>query len=491
MSRLRRLRRLGAIVACCGCASTALADAPWLEPGDTVLRHDAQLLSDAGLLHGPSLSWPIAWSQVLRELQSIDAAALPPLQAAAHARLQQRAASVLRTDSTTIDVGVSAAAHPPSLRGFADEPREEGEIRAAIGRNGDRFAWRLEGRLVAGPDDDQSFRPDGSFAGIALGNWMLSAGWLDRWWGPGWDGSLILSTNARPIPAIALDRNESLPFDVAVLKWLGPWRVSVFMGQLEEDRDFSHALLFGMRGEIRPWPWLQIGLSRTAQWCGEGRPCDLDTFWDLLAGQDNDQPIAEQPGNQLAGLDLRWSWPAARVPLAIYAQGIGEDEAGLMPSKYLGLFGFETWHAVGGGSLRLHAEYADTACDFVNSEPEFGCAYESIVYTTGYRYRGRAIGHTLDGDGESVTVGASWIDPASRRWELLGRDAKVNRAGASTGNTLADAPARVHELRASHERSYAWGNISLSAGYTDVESDGAHRIEDGFGGYVTWHRRLR
>ena len=24
----------------------------------------------------------------------------------------------------------------------------------------------------------------------------------DRWWGPGWDGSLILSNNARPIPAI-------------------------------------------------------------------------------------------------------------------------------------------------------------------------------------------------------------------------------------------------------------------------------------------------
>jgi hypothetical protein len=46
-----------------------------------------------------------------------------------------------------------------------------------------------------------------------LGNWSTSLGKVDRWWGPGWDGSLILSTNARPIPAISLDRRIAEPFE--------------------------------------------------------------------------------------------------------------------------------------------------------------------------------------------------------------------------------------------------------------------------------------
>ena len=32
----------------------------------------------------------------------------------------------------------------------------------------------------------------------------------------------------------------------------------------------------------------EVGISRSAQWCGDGRPCGFDTFWDLLTGNDND-----------------------------------------------------------------------------------------------------------------------------------------------------------------------------------------------------------
>ena len=65
-----------------------------------------------------------------------------------------------------------------------------------------------------------AIRADGTYVAASLGNWMLSAGYLDRWWGPGWQGSLILSSNARPMLSIAADRNESTPFDLPVLRWL-------------------------------------------------------------------------------------------------------------------------------------------------------------------------------------------------------------------------------------------------------------------------------
>ena len=76
---------------------------------------------------------------------------------------------------------------------------------------------------------------------------------------------------------------------------------------------------------------LEIGVSRTAQWCGEGRPCGLDTFWDLFIGRDNvgdDGTTPEnEPGNQLAGFDVRWTNMWFGTPMSFYGQVIGEDEA--------------------------------------------------------------------------------------------------------------------------------------------------------------------
>jgi hypothetical protein len=455
------------------------------------LRHDLQQLSDAGLLTGPSLSWPIGWSQVARELARLDMASLQPGQRAAAERLKARAAREMRSGDIGLTAAVSGAIDPTPLRTFESTPREQGEATIAADWLGERFAWKLSATVVADPEDDRPVRPDGSYVAMSLGNWMLSAGYLDRWWGPGWQGSLILSNNARPVPALAIDRNESTPFDVPVLRWLGPWRFSTFMGQLESDRDYPQARLFGMRAEVRPHPTLQIAASRTAQWCGDGRPCDLDTFWDLLAGNDNDQDLSEQPGNQLAGFDVRWSWPGARVPLALYAQAIGEDEAGFMPSKYLGLFGAEVWGDLAAGSWRAHVEYADTACDFLSSPPEFGCAYTNVIYTSGYRYRGRVQGHSMDADGESVGLGALFIDAGGQRWEVLARNVKLNRAGAAAGHSLATGPAKVRDLSLTHERSYSWGNITVSLGYSDVDEAGSAAVEEGVRGFVTWRHGYR
>jgi hypothetical protein len=470
---------------------SAVSAEPWISPGDVRLRHDLQQLSDLGLLSRPTLSWPSGWSQVAREIGQLDPTALSVGEQATVERVRARAAREMRAGDASLVATLSAAADPMQLRTFESTPREEGEATLSADWLGQRFAWKLSATVVADPDDDHELRPDGSYLAMSLGNWMVSAGYLDRWWGPGWQGSLILSNNARPMPSIAIDRNESTPFELPVLRWLGPWRLSTLMQQFESDRDYSNALLFGLRAEVRPHPTLQIAASRTAQWCGDGRPCGLDTFWDLLVGNDNDQDLSEQPGNQLAGFDVRWSWPGARVPLAFYAQGIGEDEAGFMPSKYLGLFGAELWGDLAGGSWRAHVEYADTACDFVKSPPEFGCAYTNSIYTSGYRYRGRALGHSIDADGEAIAAGVLFVDFGGRRWEMLGRNVKLNRAGVAPGHSLADGEARVRDIALTHDRAYAWGNITVSLGYSGVDSAGPVAVEDGVRGFLTWSHGLR
>ena len=481
------------LLAMLGWASASHAE-PWVAPGDTRLRHDLQVLYDRGLLAGPSLSWPLSWPDIARDLGRIDAATLDPALAGIVARVRHRLAREQQSDQVSLEVGLAAGANPDELRTFAYTPREQGEASIAADWLGQRYAWKLQATVVADPADGQGWRPDGSYFGASLGNWMLSVGYLERWWGPGWDGTLLLSTNARPVPSISIERQESTPMDVAVLRWLGPWRFLTFMGQLEGDRgDFEHPLLFGMRIELRPLPSLQIAASRTAQWCGDGRPCDGGTFWDLITGNDNDQDLAEQPGNQLAGFDVRWSWPGGRVPLALYAQAIGEDEAGFLPAKYLGLFGAEVWGEAGAGSWRVHAEYADTACDFRSHQPQFGCAYESSIYTDGYRYRDRVLGHSTDGDAESIGFGGILVDQAGREWRVLARNVKLNRAGAGVANSLADGPARVQDVEFVHRRAYAWGEVQVALGYAETDAADAVRIrvEDGLRGFVSWRYATR
>lgn len=464
---------------------------PWAAPGDVLLREDLQRLSDTGILTGPLLSWPVSWVQVLDDLERVDLAQADPALRLVIQRLRVRAHRELRTGEPGIVASVAAAADPSPLRTFETTPREEGEASLSMDWLGERFAVRLAGTAVVDPMDGQDLRPDGSYLAAILGNWIISLGYLDRWWGPGWQGSLILSDNARPLPAIALDRRRPGPFDLPVLRWLGPWRLSTFMGRFESERDFSHALLFGFRMEFRPHPTLQIAASRTAQWCGDGRPCGLDTFWDLLVGNDNDQPLEEQPGNQLGGFDLRWSWPGGRLPVALYAQAIGEDEAGLMPSKYLGLFGAEAWGNLGSNTWRMHLEYADTACDFLNTPPEFGCAYTSSIYTTGYRFRGRVLGHSMDADGESVGGGVMLVEPTGARWGILARNVNLNRAGTSPGHSLTPVAAFVDDLSLTHERPFAWGNITVSIGYSDLTSTGPTGLDDGVRGYLAWRHAIR
>lgn len=469
--------------------SAPLAAEPWIEPGDVVLRQDLQLLADTGVLLSPVLSWPLPWADIRRDVDAADAGKLGAAARSALERVAQRA----RAGQGGLDVvlEVAGTTDPWALRGFDDQPREQGEIGLSASGSHGRFDWKLSGTAVADPDDGQELRPDGSYVAVGLGNWNLSAGYVDRWWGPGWDGSLILSTNARPVPSIALDRNEARPFSWPILRWLGPWRLSTFMGQLESDRDYPHTLLFGMRAEARPLPSLQVAASRTAQWCGDGRPCGLDTFADLLTGNDNGDDPADEPGNQLAGFDVRWSWPAGRVPLALYAQAIGEDEAGFMPSKYLGLFGGEVWGQWREGSWRIHLEYTDSACDFLASPPEFGCAYAHHIYSSGYRYRGRAIGHTLDADGESIGMGISWVTGSGQYWNLLVRDVKLNRAGLASGHSLASGAAAMDDFSLTHGRPLAWGKLALQLGYADTASAGTLLPDDGFRAALTWQYQLR
>jgi hypothetical protein len=402
----------------------------------------------------------------------------------------------MRTDDLSAGIRIAGSTAPDALRGFDATPREEGEAEASLAWMGERIAFRAQATAVVDPDDGKTWRADGSYVGASFWNMMLSAGYMDRWWGPGWEGSLILSTSARPIPALSLERNYSDAFTWPVLKWFGPWRAIISFGALEDHReDFDQTRFFAARVTFKPWKHLEIGLSRTAQWCGEGRPCDAETFWDLLVGNDNvenAQEAPEQPGNQLAGYDLRLSSPWRNVPITFYGQMIGEDEAGFLPSKFLGLFGLEHWGSVGDGSYRVTMEYGDTSCDFSRQEPEFDCAYESGIYTEGYRFRGRSIGHSIDSDSRMTSLGAFYITPTGASWELRARTADLNRDATTEelNHTVAPLATTLDSIDLLHRRDFLGGRLAVGAGFERRETESLSSSENEWRLAAEWTRDL-
>jgi len=476
------------LIAFAGSAATA---GPYIPAGDLGLRHDLTVLSDAGIISGPVSTWPLAWGPILADIRRSNPTSLEPAVTDALLRVRDRAAWETRSHELTVNAKVGGSDNRPRIRSVQNTPRGRGEVGIGFGWLDDKFSIELNGQMVD-EDGDDDYRLDDTLLGVVVGNWSISASTQQRWWGPSWDGSLILSNNARPIPSVVIDRVFTDSFGSRWLSWLGPWDLNVMFGELESDREVPNAKFFGMRFNFRPLRSLEIGLSRTAQWCGDGRPCDVDTFFDLLVGKDNigDQGIGldNEPGNQLAGVDFRWSTKAFGQPIAFYGQFIGEDEAGGFPSRWIGQFGGEwTGYLRDRWSTRLYAEFSGTSCQFYESSELFNCAYNHGIYETGYRFRGRSIGHPADNDVRIVSVGGVMLNEADTRWRFLARYGKLNRGGnPDDRNTLTSTPQDIASIDFSHSRVVPFGLIDLGVGFEAIEDglSGSTNSDPRF--YVQW-----
>lgn len=390
----------------------ATADAaPWIDTGNQQTRHHLQNLVDSQVIHTPVTAWPLMWRHIKQELDQVESAQLNASQLWSYQYLRHELRKAMReaTFRQTTSVGTSVAA----VGDFSSNRREQYESEFELNLTTRKTALNLKAGYAHEPDDDDSLRFDGSYLSRMEGNWAFGVGAVDRWWGPGWDSSLILSHEARPAPGLFLQRNSSEAFETPWLSWLGPWQLVTFMSQLESERHIPDARLWGMRLNIKPLRSLELGFSRTAMWGGDGRPGDLDTFFNLLRGRDNrgGSGIAEdksnEPGNQLAGIDWRWGYHLREANGALYGQLIGEDEAGGMPSRHIGLAGAEIQLSLGNTQTRLSFETLNTTVYFYKSDKMPNVAYEhGAIYASGYRHYGRPIGSSTDNDTEAYIMRA-------------------------------------------------------------------------------------
>ncbi len=463
-------------VVCLLLAVNLVNAAPFAEVGDARLRHDVQLLSDYGIIKAPVSAWPIAWNSLSTNIASASINGKTPKSVInSLRRVQKRIRKESRKGRFNSSIRIATTSfneNIPKLRNFSSTSREDDEISAGLDWMGKSIAFKLKVTNVSNPDDDKSTRLDGSYLGWASNGWSYSLGSFERWWGPGYEGSLILSNNARPVPAFSIQRTHAKPFKTKWLSWLGPWQFQFFAGQLESDRFVPNAKLFGARFNFKPTQNLEIGLSRTAQWGGDGRPETFDSFIDMLLGKDNHAEESfsgeDQPGNQLAGFDLRWK-PANEFPLSIYMQRIGEDQAGIYPTANMYLLGMENWGDIFDSDYRLHIEFSDTH-SYRGSSKGYNTSYEHSIYQDGYRYFDRSMGHSMDNDSVMLSFGLNIYQRNGNVWGLLIRDAEFNTDGTNSIdspnrtagiNTVSASATEYTDIILSREQPFLGGHLKV------------------------------
>ena len=452
--------------------------APWADAGDRQLRFDIEVLKAAGVIRGPINSWPLPWAQIDNGISSIGGAPLAPHVAAALARV--RALSDRARQANTREVTAAGTNRVQLVRDFGGGARQKGDavFRGEID-TGAFFVSYGAGYRPGQAGKEYHFEP--GYVAIKSGNWAVYAGFNELWFGPGNDGTLLFSNSARPFPKVGIRRLSPDPLNVPILKWLGPVRVEAFAGILDEPRDYENPLVMGMRVAFEPVPGLEFALQRGIQMCGSGRRCNARSFGKAWFGLGNadDGNLDNDPGNQLAGFDISYARMIGRITTKVYVEAIAEDRRNLGLAHHARLGGIQLGGPLGGRGAMWSgfAEYSDTyGARLFGGQKAPGIVYNNFIYTDGWTYLGRPIGHSLDGDTRTLTVSGSVTDTRNRRYYGSIRTIDLNVtaplfAGGPPRNRISATSESISVVTAGAEVPTAIGDFRIEARLQDDAPD--------------------
>lgn len=474
--------------------SMSLQAEPWIGTENLSLRADVQLLADYRLISTPTTTFPLMWGSIVSELNQIELEKLPENVVVAYLNVKRHARLVLRPQSR---LKLSAGNEVNRFASFGDTFRDKNSINITSSVVGKKWAGKISYSYLDEPIDGDEYRLDDSYLAFNWGNWVISAGLQNRWWGPGWDTSMALTNNARPIPSISLSRNSSEGFNVPFFENTNiPWTMTTYMGRMEKERTIPHTLLWGFRITARPLPQLEVGVTRLAQWAGDGRPNDASTFWDLFIGKDNcgvqglNCDDNQEPGNQLAGYDARWSSLIGQNPYSIYMQAMAEDgsaSSGKFLTEIRYQVGIDTQLNILEQNIRVFLEASDTFadCSGVNDDGTGNCFYEHHIYRTGLRFNQRVIANIYDNDARTYVFGVISQINKSSNWQAKLRILKLNQDNRDVepgnplvGNTLTEIAEKMTMLSGKYQwQSEEW-SYSVGSRLSRSTFDSAEKSTD-------------
>ncbi len=393
---------------------------------DRALRDDLTWLSDRKLIQLNLTTWPLSQKEIHDAILTLRYTQDPVNQQVirrVQKRLMQMKAPVMLSAYVSNERDML-----PQMMSY--EHSAEQSFGAGVNMTGDFWDVRLQGNAEGTQTihDSSHVNPDGSYAALRFAGQWLSFGEIPQWWGPGNDTSLVRSDAARPIVGFMSQREEQDPFSTPMLAWLGRWQYQAFAGQIRQYTRPEQPKLFGGRFTFVPADSLQVGISRVIMWGGKGRPQNFDAFRDALLGRDNTGNQGKDPGDQLGGIDFRLNLARSLdLPVTVYGQVVGDDEAGFLPSHNTWLGGLEGHNEWGDRQVNWYVETADTRSQMKQT----GIIYYHYCYHEGLYQQGWPLAAAAGGDATQYSVRMEMVLEDNERLSVRGVSARVNRASQS------------------------------------------------------------
>ena len=389
------------------------------------LRTDLNWLNQQGVIQISTSTWPLSGEEIQRALSTAK------IENNAQQKVVNSVMANLEAENTSIKLALFAETDPQNIpQKFADEQKSQYQAALELNAGGKQWDARLRVNAEKDPiiDHGQDVNVEGSYLAGKLWNQWLIAGQIPTYWGPGHESSLIRGDASRPVYGFTMQRADQKAFESKWLSWIGSWQYQAFGGQLDDYVAIPDTKLLGLRLTAQPLPYLELGASRILQWGGEGRSESWDSLWNAIKGNDNFYDGDLDKSNQIAGFDARLNLNHfTGIPMSMYAQYVGEDEAGLLPSKKMYLAGVDYSNQFNNMPYQVYAEWVDTR---TNGDTK-GTSYNHYIYQDGYYQHGFPLGHAMGGDGQMYSIGGDIRFDAMNRLNGRAFVAKVNQSNES------------------------------------------------------------
>ena len=254
-------------------------------------------------------------------------------------------------------------------------------------------------QLAINYDEYNQLTFDGSYFQYTKGIATFGVGVIDRNWSFSERTSLILSNNARPSKSVFLKLKNKFGFDR--LSSEAVWSFEIFNGFTEGALNSGKSMLLGARAIISPIEGLDFELVQTSQWGGKAYNSGISALGAALLFDTNRNLNSNI--NKMAGFGVSYSMPSSIMPLRIYGQIIGEDEAGSLPSCNAYLAGIEWTITKNKYPTIVGIETVDTRIDTTSHGH---CGPNTMYNNNTYKYTnyGKAMGALIDTESTSFGI---------------------------------------------------------------------------------------
>lgn len=324
---------------------------PWIDTGDTQLKHSLDLLASYGVITHPINQYPLMWQGIATDLVNAPTEQLPENVkfAISHVEHALRLAKQNRHSS----IRAYTSSQPSLSQGFSLRDKAKSGIDSSSQLIGERVSAKVAVNFQRDGLDGKKINHEGSHVAVLFDNWSFSLENLSYWWGPANENPQLLSNHAPAMSAVRLTRASSQQ-GPSFLTFLGPWQLTAIAAKQRPTKSaLEKSTLWAVRFAAMPIAGLEVATST------------LKSAFVYDFAQSNATPLAEIDSQALQSIDLKYSTRLLDWPVAVYGEWMGHNQSGWLPKSPTATLGVETFSLSEHSRNKYYLEYTDNerGCD--------------------------------------------------------------------------------------------------------------------------------